>query len=51
MSTKVYYAQNQFANEQVAILDSNYRPITDSALAGSIFLANFDQEVYILTSN
>jgi hypothetical protein len=46
-----YYAQSIGANEQVCILDSNYRPITDPARAESIFLANFDQEVYILTSN
>ena len=48
--SKIYYAQNKFANEQIAILDSNYKPITDYKTAERIFLENFDTEIYILTS-
>lgn len=44
----MYYAQNQFANEQIAILDSNYRPVADYNTATEVFLANFDQDIYIL---
>lgn len=46
-----YYAQNQFANEQIAILDSNYKAVTDYKVAESIFLANFNQDIYILVSS
>jgi hypothetical protein len=47
----MYYAQNQFANEQIAILDSNHKPVTDYKVAEKMFLENFDPDIYILVSN
>ena len=46
--SKVYYAQNINANEQIAILDSNYRPVTNYKVAEKMFLENFDPDIYIL---
>ena len=44
----MYYAQNQFANEQIAIIDSEYKAVTDYKVAEKMFLENFDQDIYIL---
>lgn len=44
----MYYAQNINANESFPIIDSEYRLVTDYKVAESIFLENFDQDIYIL---
>ena len=47
----MYYAQNQFANESFPIIGNDYRPVTDYNTATEVFLANFNQDIYILVSS
>ena len=46
-----YYAQNINANESFPIIGNDYKAITDYNTAIEVFLANFNQETYILVSS